>query len=276
MKMPTNIILAGIPRSGTTLTCHLLNKLPDFVALHEPMNPSRYFGLSFEEIYKSIQIFFECQRESILKMGQAKSRSVLGFVPDNHIGKFNNSTGKREKLIDGDFIIVNKNLKNDFGLVVKHPNMFTALLDHLTNYFKCFSVIRNPLSVLLSWNSVEMNVTNGHAPAAEAFDINLSENLNSHNNKYLRQVILLDWYFHKFKSNLKHYQILRYESIITSGGRALEAIADSAKNLNEPLKSKNNSQLYDHTKKKMLGDLLLSYNGCYLDFYDKNEIFRGT
>ncbi len=34
-----NIILTGIPRSGTTLICYLLNKIPNTVALHEPMGP---------------------------------------------------------------------------------------------------------------------------------------------------------------------------------------------------------------------------------------------
>ena len=30
-----NIVLTGLPRSGTTLACRLLNLLPDTVALHE-------------------------------------------------------------------------------------------------------------------------------------------------------------------------------------------------------------------------------------------------
>src|ERR1700716_4011573 len=33
-----NVLIPGTPRSGTTLLCSLLNKLPDTVALHEPMN----------------------------------------------------------------------------------------------------------------------------------------------------------------------------------------------------------------------------------------------
>jgi len=41
-----DIILTGIARSGTTLTCFLLNKLPQAVALHEPMDPSQLVGLS--------------------------------------------------------------------------------------------------------------------------------------------------------------------------------------------------------------------------------------
>ena len=33
-----NVLVTGTPRSGTTLICSLVNKLPDTVALHEPMN----------------------------------------------------------------------------------------------------------------------------------------------------------------------------------------------------------------------------------------------
>lgn len=41
-----DIILTGIARSGTTLSCSLLNKLPQCVALHEPMNPDDLVGLA--------------------------------------------------------------------------------------------------------------------------------------------------------------------------------------------------------------------------------------
>ena len=37
-----NIVITGPGRSGTTLTCHLLNKLPNTVALSEPINPGKY------------------------------------------------------------------------------------------------------------------------------------------------------------------------------------------------------------------------------------------
>lgn len=37
-----NIVLTGPGRSGTTLTCYLLNMLPDTVALSEPIAPGRY------------------------------------------------------------------------------------------------------------------------------------------------------------------------------------------------------------------------------------------
>lgn len=32
-----DIILTGLPRGSTTLTCHLLNQVTDVVALHQPL-----------------------------------------------------------------------------------------------------------------------------------------------------------------------------------------------------------------------------------------------
>ncbi|HSK99870.1 MAG TPA: hypothetical protein VK869_06000, partial [Rubrobacteraceae bacterium] len=37
-----NIVITGPGRSGTTLTCFLLNKLPNTVALSEPISPGKY------------------------------------------------------------------------------------------------------------------------------------------------------------------------------------------------------------------------------------------
>jgi hypothetical protein len=45
----TNIVSTGLPRSGTTLTCHLLNKLPNTVALHEPIAPGQFVDLESED-----------------------------------------------------------------------------------------------------------------------------------------------------------------------------------------------------------------------------------
>ena len=37
-----NLLLAGIPRSGTTLACALLNRLPNVAALPEPMDVTAF------------------------------------------------------------------------------------------------------------------------------------------------------------------------------------------------------------------------------------------
>ena len=73
-----NVALTGLPRSGTTLTCHLLNKLPNSVALHEPMSPSAMAGLSAEAAVDQIEQFFDAQRKMVLEEGRALKDTEAG------------------------------------------------------------------------------------------------------------------------------------------------------------------------------------------------------
>ena len=75
-----NVILTGIARSGTTLTCALLNKLPKCVALHEPMNPGDLVNLQFPSGYlDEVAAFFSSQRASLLSNGSA----ISFYLPNN-------------------------------------------------------------------------------------------------------------------------------------------------------------------------------------------------
>ncbi len=274
MENSNDVIITGVPRSGTTLTCYLLNKLPAVVALHEPMQPSNYYGLDSNALQAEIQHFFTSQRELILRERHATSKSYSGTIPDNPAGNIDARTGKREKLFDGTSIVIDRPLARDFKLAIKHPSMFTAILEKLTQNFSCFSIIRNPLSVLLSWNSVDMPIAEGHVPAAEAFDKKLSDKLINQENKYVRQLIILEWFYEKYKINLTDKQIIRYEDIISTGGKKLAAIDSAANHLNESLKSKNNNKLYHRENIFFFADILLNSKGAFWDFYDKKDVLE--
>lgn len=270
---PSDIILTGIPRSGTTLSCYLLNKLPDIVALNEPMKPFKYVGWDLDSIINAIQIFFAEQRQSICYHRTAQSRSVNGVIPDNFIGDIDRETGKRKTLINSTEITVDKSLDNYFKLVIKHPNFFTAILEKLVDHYDCYAIIRNPLSVLLSWNTVEMHVARGYAPAGEAFDDRLSKSLQNENDIHSRQLILLSWYYNKYRVLLPSDHIIRYEDIISSGGKALAPISANAVQLHEQLLSKNNSDQYNYcVNKGSLMGKLLEFKGDYNFFYNEMEI----
>ena len=66
-----NVILTGIPRAGTTLSCVLLNKLPNTIALVEPMLTSE-LG-SDGDVPASVESFFDQSRESLLSRREARS-----------------------------------------------------------------------------------------------------------------------------------------------------------------------------------------------------------
>jgi len=208
-----------------------VNKTSNTVALHEPIQP-KLVPVNNDDAVLFIQEFFDQQRDLILNRRIARSCSISGQVPDNHVGDIDFETGKRSVLLDGDTLKIDKKLEHNFSLLIKQPGLFTAMLETLNSYFQCYATIRNPLAVLRSWNSVDMAVTNGHAPAAENYDINLKKKLAKEEDVYNRQLLLLSWYFEQYFLNLNENKIIRYEEVISSGGICLKSIDLSASKLN--------------------------------------------
>lgn len=271
--MYKNIILAGVARSGSTLACYLLNKTPDVVALLEPIEPRELVSLSPAEVLSSLDSFFEKQRCSIVNSYTAKSKSTNKCVPDNLMGDVKNESGNREVILDGESISITRNLSNNFSLVVKQPGMFTGMLYFLKDHFPCYATIRNPLAILQSWNSVELPVKNGHAPAAEQCDPKLKLTLANEKDVYIRQLILLSWYFEQFYFHLPDANIIRYEEVIKTDGQCLSCITQSAVQLKEDLKSKNKNPLYNEALKKDLAERLLASKGYFWKYYNPKDIY---
>ena len=249
-----NIILTGIPRSGTTLSCALLNQLPDVLALVEPMDITLLLAQTDATARREYMTqYFSSVRCDLLNKGKVATNIVAEqgtntFSDSRSDGGSGSgiSTGKRKaSLIKRGTISRDKHYGKDFRLVIKHPNAFSALLPELSSAFTCFAIIRNPLSILASWHSLDHPLSRGHAPMAEAFDAVLQSQLDAESDDLNRQLILLDWFYRQYHEFLAADHIIRYEDVVKSSGRALQCIEPSAKNLQQSLSSKNSSSLYD-------------------------------
>ena len=268
-----DIILTGIARSGTTLSCSLLNKLPQCVALHEPMNPAELVGLDFPDAYLArVASFFAEQRLSLLGSGTAVSKARDGRVPDNPFGSAPATAGLRPSTVKNQEVHFEKRLRPDFRLVVKHPNFFTATLTTLLTRYACYAIVRNPLAALLSWHSIQAPVNDGHLPYGEAFDAGLKADLAAEPDRLGRQLIILKWYYSCYATLLPRDHVIRYEELVSSGGRALAVIDPDAAALSEPLESRNTSKLYDAGLVRRLADPLLDDESIYGDFYDRADV----
>ena len=268
-----NVILTGVPRSGTTLTCHLLNKLSNTVALHEPMKVDVFPRLgNGDAICDTIDRFCKQTRRSIIIRKTAITRHIDGVVPDNPCGDQFSNSGLRALLVSKGKISIKKELTPDFVLVIKHPAAFTAILESLIKHFPCYAVIRNPLSVLASWNSVEMAVANGHSHIAERLDVQLAQALERIDEKIERQIYLLSWFYEKYHKVLPRESILRYEDIIFSEGKTLKVIVPQARELDEVLENKNQNKLYNKQLMLLLGEKLLNMDGAFWQFYSKESV----
>ena len=266
-------LLTGLPRGGTTLACRLFNELSDVVALVEPMDVSKFTKLSPRAaILDAIEQFANEQRMSLMANGLAISRHVGGTVTDNLFAPVCELDGLRRFHATHGMVNFGKALSSEFTLIIKHPAAFTALLGDLVKRFRCYAIIRNPLAVLASWNTTNMPVRNGHAPAAEQHDPDLKRALEKIDDRFDRQLFLLSWYLNQYQKHLPTNHMIRYEDVINSGGSALSVVKSSAVLLNESLTNSNQNPVYDKETTLLLGEKLLTTEGNYWNFYSRDEI----
>ncbi len=284
-----NIILTGMPRAGTTLSCHLLNKLADTVALHEPIHWGSLSDTSDHTVVcAEIGVFFQQMRQSLQETKSAISKQRNRNVPDNsmsnlpflarqipnrllHYPFFRRIALRRPRVSRG-WITVQKPLSTQFSLCIKHTGPFTAMLNTLLQNHHCVAVIRNPLSILLSWNSIDFSLRKGRHSAAERFDPHLSNQLTQISSRIERQVSLLSWFFARYSATLPSSNIIRYEDIIATRGRALKIIVPEASKLDEPLESKNQNPLYDLRLLHSLEKALMNTDGAFWEFYSPESV----
>jgi len=265
-----NALITGFHRSGTTLICHLLNKLDNVVALDEPLDISVFRNANRHQVRATLDSFFTEQRSLIRLKGVAASKSQAGRVPSNQLGDMRGGQG-RVSVIDSHWINVDNVTGASFDLYIKHPAVFTAMLPILEDRYPCYISVRNPLSILLSWRATPFNVSLGRAPAAEMIDRELCRRLDLEKDTLNRQLILLDFFFSRYADSHSS-QILRYEDIISTEGRALITLDRRARFLSEPLKCRNDLHLKtDPDTNKIASRLLKSENACW-KFYSHDEV----
>ena len=269
-----NVLITGTPRSGTTLLCSLLNKVPDVVALHEPMNVWEFPKCrDASAIADVIEKFCAETRTSLREHGYALSKHVAGKVPDNVAADQVNQRGTRLRHTEHGKVFVDKPLSQNFDLAIKHPVAFTALLETLLKRFDVFAIIRNPLATLASWNSLAwLNVKDGHVPIGEKLDPVLQRDLAAEADPIERQLHIMEWFYDRFRRLLPENSIIKYEQLIESRGRELARFFPAAANLDEGLSSKNVNKFYDRDLMLDLGERLLRREGVIWDFYARADV----
>ncbi len=290
--MNPDIILTGIPRSGTTLTCHLLDKVANTVALIEPMVWTGFRDMTdHRAICDGVDQFFRETRRSCLADGTAITRHAEGEVTDNTMGNYPGYAqlarmlgtllpegnllarlGLRKPRVTRGVIHIDKLLAPDFRLCVKHTGPFTALLPELLRHHDCYGVVRHPLSVLASWSSINFAMRDGRNPEAERMLPQLAQELSRIPDRIDRQIHLVSWFCRMHLTHLPAERIIRYEDIINTHGAALGVVVPEAASLNEPLESRNKNKLYDQELMLRLADRLRASDGPIWDLYRKDSI----
>ncbi len=229
------MLAAAVPRSGSTLSCWLLNKVPNVVALPEPMDMGFLTeGIAVGSVIENIRTFIARTRSSILSGKGAPARVRDGAIVSNLYEPPRPDGSLRRHDTQPGWTPIDKPLRPDFTLVIKQPAMFLALIPELAAAFPIYATVRHPVDVLASWNTIESNFWNGRLPMAERFAPDLVRRLDPISDRLDRQIALLCWCFAQVLT-LPRDRIVRYETMVGTGGANLAAIVPDAACLSEKL-----------------------------------------
>ena len=245
--MTKDVIITGIPRSGSTFLCALLDRLPDVVALNETMNLEGL--LAARDDARRVQIiadYLAQTRRIITQTGKAPRQRLAGSGDNMFLCSLGG--GRKSAKVGSAWVEVGKNLPQGFTLALKHLNCFAALLPQLRGRFSCLALVRNPLATLASWHTLDHTLRHGRVAVAEALDDALAARLAGLVDARQRRLALLDWYYTRFTELLPPECIQRYEDIVdTNGGCLAKAVSPAGalpNLLDAPLESRNESRLY--------------------------------
>ncbi len=225
-----DILVTGMPRSGTTLLTSLLSAQPNTIALAEPIQFDGQGGRL--RAVEEIGSFVRRVRKAALSHGPLPTKHLNGVITDNFAEPPNAEGRLRRVLAESGELRFEKSLNDDFTLIVKHPAEFTALADILVDEFKLYALIRDPIAVLAAWQTVNMPVNRGHMPMMECFSPDLRYRLEGITQTIERQVALIEFQLSTY-SKLPPAQILRYENMIADPKGTLHALCPNLENIPE-------------------------------------------
>ena len=221
-----------------------------------------------------ISDFVEQTRARILIERRAPTIQVGGCLDDNRVASRCTTTGLRQLWGEWGEIAIDRPLSDRFTLLIKHNALFAALLPWLTISFSCVALVRNPLAVLASWQTVNLPVHRGRIPAGERFDHQLHQTLEQEPGVLRRQIAILDWFFARYHAYLTPGNIIRYEDLVDSGGRGLFHLLGHAQARPAILKNQNSNALYDKAMIHTLLRDLLKTGGAWTQFYSPADCER--
>ncbi|GAB6124839.1 hypothetical protein JCM14124_05450 [Humidesulfovibrio idahonensis] len=210
------VLLTGLPRSGTTLVCALLNELPETVALIEPI-PFLSDG-DHGRALAQIDDFVGTTRDRAVRSGEVISRHICGLIPGDLVSPPASGEGLRSFHQERGVVRLGQPVTPNFHLFIKHLGEFTAMADPLAKRYPLVAIVRNPLHVLASWQTIDLPINRGHLRSAECFSPALAADLSRESERIRRQVLLLAWLLGIYRT-FPPDRILRYEDIV-QGPRA--------------------------------------------------------
>ena len=247
------------------------------VALSEPLRPHDQIEDGSEPRNACVRIETLVGRIGARILAERRAPSIeFGSRLDDHLAASGHAGagGLRRLRAEWGEIPIDKPLSARFGLLVKHNALFAALLPRLAASFPFLALVRNPLAVLASWHTVDLPIQRGRIPVGERFDPALRHALDREPEPLRRQLVVLNWFFARYRSHLPPEHVIRYEDLVESGGQTLFRLLGHAEAEPVTLKTRNDSALYDKATTGTLLKALLESAGPWTHFYSPEDCKR--
>jgi hypothetical protein len=260
-----NVIVTGIPRSGTTLAAALIDGLSDTVCLNEPHWHTARAAKDASGFAQWIEQDFEKLRRALLN-GEP--------VPDRraHDGKaVTNYYRSHDGGMENTFDIVpftRPGLGADFTLAIKHNGPYLAVLPDLiaSSAFTIIAIIRHPVEVIYSWRSLKLPISRGEMPNAAAFWPELAAIIRQDVDLLEKQVKLYDLMCQRIYEYRAQLHLLPYEMLVKEPQR-LAGYLDNPGIIDKSLIG-SPSHSVPEKEKEHISAALEKYAGHYRHFYN--------
>lgn len=265
-----NILITGIPRSGTSLVSSLVAKNCDSVVFSEPdwLKDIRLQSNHCKDFASNLSSMISTLRSNIINGRSLKlkyNNNTLS-IPSNYYLRNNADDliiDKKETEVVFDKCYAN----NPF--YIKSNAQFTSCLKELiqTDKFKIFCIIRNPVSCIMSWRSLNIPVSHGRMKIAEKYSHTFRDKTKNLQNLMQKQVAIVDWHYQIYSKYAEHINIIKYEELVSSTRTIIEQIINSNACDIPTLKSKNSSTHYKLEEVNLIVDQLKKAGEFYKEFY---------
>lgn len=219
-----------------------------------------------------LQELFTTQRASILERGEAIGKTIDGRIPDDNYLPEPGPDGMRKLAAkSGSYTVPAQ--QPGFTLVIKHGVQGVFGLGDMPPEIPAFGVVRNPLSMLVSWMQTDHGVrTQGRCSAIDKMVPEIGRDLKEIPDVIDRQVALLHRVFAEIGTFLMPGEVIRYEDLVESRGAALARIVPAAATLDVDLENRNMNPVFEPSEMIRVGERLLQSEGAAWVFYRKDEV----
>jgi hypothetical protein len=246
--MKRDLLITGIPRSGTSLITSILASNTSSIVFSEPswLGSVRAQSSTCDEFTKNLILKIKHIRTEIRNGNpiQLKISNDGKGIPSNYYNRDksgNINTDKAEKLVQF------PNRYADHKMIIKSNAQFSSCLEPLiqSKKYKIICVIRNPISAIMSWRSLNIPVSNGNMKIAEKYSSDYLSFIQKEDKLLLKQVKIADWFFKQYTSFINHITLVKYEDLIESPTKVLSKIFETDGFEIPKLKTQNKSNYYN-------------------------------